>query len=114
MSNILIGILALVYVYCIEAIVCVIVVKLLKKCTKNLDTNSKGTDISTVRTLHVMALIGVVYFIPLVALVVCLVLNSILIGPIILLILGSAFFVTNKIIIPISKQLIEKYYGKDS
>lgn len=65
-----------------------------------------------------VALIGVIYFVPLVALVICLAFNSLLIGPIILLILGSTVFVTNKIIIPVSEskhiQLVEKYYGKDS
>ncbi len=67
---------------------------------------------------HVLALVLVIYFIPLVTLVICLALDSILVGPIILMILGSTVFVINKIVIPVSEskhiQLIEKYYGKDS
>lgn len=92
--------------------------KIGKKTTGKRDSNPANTYISSVRALHVAALIGAIYFIPLVALVICLALDSILIGPIILMILGSTVFVTNKIIIPVSEskhiQLIEKYYGKDS
>lgn len=118
MSNIVIGIIAILHVYCIEIVVCFAAVKLVKRATSKKVFNTTTTYISSVRTLHVVALIGVIYFIPLVALIICLVLNPILAGLIILLILGSTVFVTNKIIIPASEskhiQLIEKYYGKDS
>lgn len=118
MSNIVLALLALLFVYCIEVMVCFFAFKMLKKFTNVNDINPNGTYIATVRTLHVVALIGVIYFIPLVALAVCLAINSLLIGPIILLILGSSIFVTKKIIIPASEskhvQLYEKYYGKDS
>ncbi len=114
MSKIIIGIIALLHVFCIEILICIVAIKLVKRATSKMD--SRSTYISLVRTLHVMALIAAVYFIPLVALVICLALNSILVGPIILLILGSTVFVTKKIIIPISEskhlQLVEKYYGK--
>lgn len=118
MSNVVIGILAILWVYCIEIIVCFATLKLLKKIVGKIDSNPKGTYIASVRTLHVVVLIGIIYFIPLVVLVICLALNSLLVVPIIFLILGSTIFVTNKIIIPVSKskhrQLVEKYYGKDS
>lgn len=118
MSNIVFALLALFHVYCIEIIVCFLALKMLKKFTNKKVSNPRGTYIATVRTLHVIVLIGFIYFIPLIALVVCLAINSLLVGPIILLILGSTIFVTNKIIIPASEskriQLYEKYYGKDS
>jgi len=118
MSNIVLALLALFHVYCIEIIVCSFALKMLKKFTDKKDSNPRGTYIASVRTLHVVVLIGIIYFIPLVALVVCLAINSLLVGPIILLILGSSIFVTNKIIIPASEikrvQLYKKYYGKDS
>lgn len=118
MSNVVIGILAILWVYCTEIFVCVAAVKLFKKLLTKSDSNPKGSYIATVRTLHVVALIGVIYFVPLVVLVICLAINSLLVGPIIFLILGSTIFVTNKIIIPASeskhRQLAEKYYGKDS
>lgn len=118
MSNVVIGILAILWVYCTEIIICFAVVKLLKKLLTKSDSNPKGTYVATVRALHVVALIGVIYFVPLVVLVICLAINSLLVGPIIFLILGSTIFVANKIIIPASeskhRQLAEKYYGKDS
>jgi len=118
MSKVVIGILAILWVYCVEIIICCVVVKLLKKLSTQYDYNGNSTYISTVRALHVVALIGVIYFVPLVVLVICLAINSLLVGPIIFLILGSTIFVTNKIIIPASeskhRQLAEKYYGKDS
>lgn len=118
MPNILLAILALFNVYCIEIIVCVVTLKMLKKFTIKKDSDPLCTYIASVRALHVVLLFGVIYFIPLVALAVCLAINSWLVGPIILLILGSTIFVANKIIIPISEnkriQLYEKYYGKDS
>lgn len=117
MSNVVIGILAILWVYCTEIIICFAVIKLFKKLSKS-DSNPKGTYVATVRALHVVALIGVIYFVPLVVLVICLVINSLLVGPIIFLILGSTIFIANKIIIPASeskhRQLAEKYYGKDS
>ena len=117
MSNVVIGIIALFHVFCIEIVVCFIAVKLVKKVSSKQNSNMKTTYISTVRALHVVALIGAIYFIPLIVLVICLALNSILVGPVILFIIGSTIWVTNKIIIPISDvkhiQLIEKYYGKD-
>ena len=117
MTNLTIALLALFHVYCIEIIVCFLTLKILKKFTnKNFD--SKSTYIVSVRALHVVALIGFIYFIPLVALVICLAIDSLLIGPIILLIIGSTVFVTEKIIIPASEnkysQLHKKYYDKDS
>lgn len=118
MYKVVIGFLAILWVYCTEIIVCVATVKLFKKVLRKSQSDTKTTYISTVRTLHVVALIGVIYFVPLVVLIICLALNSILVGPIILLILGSTIFITNKIIIPASeskhKKLAEKYYGKDS
>ena len=75
---------------------------MIKKFTnKNFD--SKSTYIASARALHVVALIEFIYFIPLVALVICLAIDSLLIGPIILLIIGSTVFVTKKIIIPASE-----------
>lgn len=60
---------------------------------------------------------GIIYFVPLVALAICLAINSLLVGPIILLILGTSIFITTKVIIPVSEskhlQMYEKYYGKD-
>lgn len=118
MSKVIIGILAILHVYCIEAIVCFITLKLLKKLTSKIDSNSKGSYISYVRAVHVVALVLVIYFIPLVALIVCMAFESLLLGPVIMLILGSTGFVTKKIIIPASEnkhiQLAEKYYGEDS
>ena len=118
MFKVVIGILAILWVYCVEIIVCCVALKLFKKFSTQHHFNEKGTYISTVRALHVVALVGVIYFVPLVVLVICLAINSLLVGPIILLILGSTIFVTNKIIIPASeskhRQLAEKYYGKDS
>ena len=78
---------------------------MIKKFTnKNFD--SKSTYIASARALHVVAL------------VICLAIDSLLIGPIILLIIGSTVFVTEKIIIPASEnkysQLHKKYYDKDS
>lgn len=118
MANVVIGILAILWVYCTEIVVCFATAKLFKKVLTKHNSNTVGTYISAVRALHVVALIGVIYFIPLVALVICLAINSLLVGPIILLILGSTIFVAKKIIIPASeskhRQLAEKYYGKDS
>lgn len=118
MSNILIGIIAILFVYLIEIVVCFVAIRLVNKVTNKTKLDCRNTYILSIRTLHVVALIGVIYFVPLVALVICLAFNSLLIGPIILLILGSTVFVTNKIIIPVSEskhiQLVEKYYGKDS
>ena len=118
MSNILIGIIAILFVYLIEIVVCFVAIRLVNKVTNKTKLDCRNTYISSIRTLHVVALIGVIYFVPLVALVICSAFNSLLIGPIILLILGSTVFVTNKIIIPVSEskhiQLVEKYYGKDS
>lgn len=118
MSNILIGIIAILFVYLIEIVVCFVAIRLVNKVTNKTKLDCRNTCISSIRTLHVVALIGVIYFVPLVALVICLAFNSLLIGPIILLILGSTVFVTNKIIIPVFEskhiQLVEKYYGKDS
>lgn len=118
MSNILIGIIAILFVYLIEIVVCFVAIRLVNKVTNKTKLDCRNTYISSILTLHVVALIGVIYFVPLVALVICLAFNSLLIGPIILLILGSTVFVTNKIIIPVSEskhiQLVEKYYGKDS
>lgn len=118
MSKVVIGILAILWVYCTEIIVCFVAVKLFEKLSTQHDSNTEGTYISTVRALHVVSLIGIIYFVPLVVLVICLAINSLLVGPVILLILGSTIFVTNKIIIPASerkyRQLAEKYYGKDS
>lgn len=78
--------------------------------------DSKTTYIASIQALHVAALIGVIYFVPLIALAICLSLNSILVGPIILLTFGSTIFVTKKIIIPASDrkrmQLYEKYDEK--
>ncbi len=117
MSNVVIGIIVLFHVFCIEIVVCALAVKLVNKVINKQNTDIT-TYISSVRTLHVVALIGLIYFIPLVALVICLALDSILVGPIILLLLLSPIWVTNKIIIPISEakhiQLIQKYYGEDS
>lgn len=118
MSKVIIGVLAILHVYCIEAIVCFITLKLLKKLTGKIDSNSKCSYISSVRTAHVLALVLVIYFIPLVALILCMAFESLLLGPVIMLILGSTRFVTKKIIIPVSEskhiQLAEKYYGEDS
>lgn len=117
MSNVVIGIIALFHVYCIEIVVCVLAVKLVNKVINKQNTDIT-TYISSVQTLHIVALIGLIYFNPLVALVICLALDSILVGPIILLLLLLPIWVTNKIIIPISEakhiQLIQKYYGEDS
>ena len=118
MSNILIGIIAILFVYLIEIVVCFVAIRLVNKVTNKTKLDCRNTYILSIRTLHVVALIGVIYFVPLVALVICLAFNFLLIGPIILLILGSTVFVTNKIIIPVSEskhiQLVEKYYGIDS
>lgn len=118
MPNILIGIIAILFVYLIEIVACFVAIRLVKKVTNKTKLDFRNTYISSIRTLHVVALIGIIYFVPLVALVICLAFNSLLTGPIILLILGSTVFVTNKIIIPASEskhiQLVEKYYGKDS
>lgn len=118
MSKIIIGILAILHVYCIQAIVCFITLKLLKELTSKIDSNSKGSYISSVRAAHVLALVLVIYFIPLVALILCMAFESLLLGPAIMLILGSTGFVTKKIILPASEskhiQLAEKYYGEDS
>lgn len=118
MPNILLAILALFFVYCIECIVCFLGLKIFKKFTHRKSQDPLDGYISSVRALHVVILVGIIYFIPLVALAVCLAINSLLVGPIMLLIFGSTIFVTNKIIIPASKskhiKLYEKYYGKDS
>lgn len=118
MSNILIGIIAILYVYLIEIVICFVAIRLVKKATIKAETDSRNTYISSIRALHAVALIGVIYFVPLVALVICLAINSLLVGPIILLIFVSTVIVTNKIIIPTSEskhiQLVKKYYGEDS
>ena len=117
MTNLTFALLALFHVYCIEIIVCFLNLRMLKKFT-NKNLGSQSTYIASVRALHVIALIGIIYFIPLVALVICLAIDSLLIGPIILLIIGSTVFVAEKIIIPASEnkysQLHKKYYDKDS
>lgn len=113
MSNFIIGILVVLHVYCIEIIICFVVFKLVKKISDKMKLDSKTTYIASVQALHVMALIGVIYFVPLIALVISLALNSILVGSIILLMFGTTIFVTKKIIIPASDrkrmQLNEKY-----
>ena len=118
MSKVIIGILAILHVYCIEAIVCFITLKVLNKLIGKIDSNSKDLYIPSVRAAHVLALVLVIYFIPLVALILCMAFESLLLGPIIMLILGSTGFVTKKIIIPASEskhiQLSKKYYGEDS
>lgn len=118
MSRVIIGILAILHVYCIEAIVCFITLKVHKKLISKIDSNSKGSYISSVRTAHVLTLVLAIYFVPLVALILCMAFESLLLGPVIMLILGATGFVTKKIIIPASEskhiQLAEKYYGKDS
>lgn len=117
MSNIIIALLVLLHVYCIEFIVCFFSLKVFKKLTKEDYINPLDSYISLIRSCHVVLLTGIIYFIPLVALVVCLAIKSFLVGPMILLILCSSFWVTNKIIIPLSefkyKQLYKKYHGKD-
>ena len=95
MINLILAILALFHVYCIEILVCFFTLKMLKKFN-NKKFDSKSTYIASVRTLHVVALIGIIYFIPLIALVICLAIGSLLVGPIILLIIGSTIFVTKK------------------
>lgn len=70
------------------------------------------------RTAHVLKIVGIVYFIPIMALAFSLVYWHIAIGPIILGVLISIFPVTEGIIIPLSEKkhikLAEEEYGKDS
>lgn len=117
MFNVIIGILAILSVYGIEAIICFGVLKLLKHTIGKNDPNPKITYIASVRALHVVALVLVIYFIPLLALVICLAIDSLLVVPIIMLIFALLPVVINKIIIPVSDkkrmQLMEKYYGPD-
>ena len=79
MSNTLIGIIAILFVYLIEIVVCFVAIRLVNKVTNKTKLDCRNTYISSIRTLHVVALIGVIYFVPLVALVICLAFNSLLI-----------------------------------
>ena len=118
MSNIVIGLLAVLNVYFVTIVVSFKVMQKVRIIISKNDSNLASTYIATVRTLHILLLILLIYLFPLIALVICLALNSIMVGPIILLIFGTTGFVTNRIIIPISEdkhiELAEKYYGKDS
>ena len=118
MTNIVIGILAVLHVYCITIVVAFKTMQKVRKIISKKDNNIVSTYIATVRTMHILLLILLIYAVPLTALVICLALNSIMVGPIMLLIFGMTGFVTNKIIIPVSEakhiQLVKKYYGENS
>ena len=77
-----------------------------------------GSNVPIARTAHVLKVVGIIYFIPIVALAVSLIYCHIAIGPIIFGILISVIPVTNGIIIPLSEKkyikIAEKEYGKDS
>ena len=57
MSNIIIGILAVLHVYSITIIVSFKVMQIIRKIRSEKDTNPVSTYISTVRTLHILLLI---------------------------------------------------------
>lgn len=77
-----------------------------------------NSKVPIARTAHVLKIVGIIYFIPILAMVMSLVYCHIALGPIIFGILISVFPVTKGIIIPLSEKkyikIAEKEYGKDS
>ena len=113
-----IGLALVLLVYIIEAIVCFVIIKLLNGIYNDFDPETKTMQVATKRTIHVLKMVGIIYFVPLVGLAIILVFYPRVTVFIVLLILLSTFFVTNKIIIPASKrkhiEIEEEMYGENS
>ena len=88
----------------------------IKKLTKYIFKDE--SKVAYARTAHVLKVVGIIYFIPILALVCSLIYWHIAMGPIIFAILISVFPVIQGIVIPLSEkkyiEIAEKEYGKDS
>ena len=107
--------LLIIFVFIIEAIICFFAFKLIDKV---LDDKSKSMEVAKRRTIHVLILVAAIYFNPLVAFVISLVKYPRISCFILLFILLGTFWVTPKIIIPLSEKMhehiVDDVYGKDS
>lgn len=116
--NILLGIGLVANAYFYEFIAVVIAMKISKKMQKDMnDEGNKSWKVAGLRTIHVVKLIALIWFIPLVMLGICLVAYQELVSFAIMLCFGLVPISLQKIIIPLSERkyvkIQKQVYGKE-